>query len=334
MVKIIGGEFKIPVIAESVITEDKDLLFASGRSALSAILDALPIHKWGGVILPDYLCSSITQVLIDKKIRHSFYKINENLQPDECDLFEKIKEPKIVLLIAYFGIVHIKEIAKKIKEYSPESVVIVDDVQNFYGTEYKSFADYRFTSYRKWFAVPDGANVYSKSENIIPATKKNIFAQYKFAGNLLKNYCSWVNDELCLELLNKGEATLDSEYDVACSDITRSLIKNIPFDEISKKRKENATYLHKRLLDLDVKHLYTEESVPLFVPIFLENRTELRRNMFARNIFTPVHWSYESEILNGNNKNILYDTELSLICDQRYSLEDMEKQIEVLKKCL
>ena len=77
MLKIIGGEFKIPVIAESVITEDKDVLFSSGRSALSAILDTLPIHKVGMVILPDYLCASITQVLIDKKINNNFYKVND-----------------------------------------------------------------------------------------------------------------------------------------------------------------------------------------------------------------------------------------------------------------
>lgn len=288
----------------------------------------------GGVILPDYLCSSIAQVLIEKKINNTFYKVTENLLPDENDLFEKIKEPKVVLLIVYFGLVSVKHVAKKIKEYSPESVVILDDVQNFYGTEYYSFADYRFTSYRKWFAVPDGANVFSKNEKIMPTTKKNTFAQYKFAGNLLKNYCSWIDDELCLELLNKGETVLDSEYDVSCSDISRSLIKNIPFDEIARKRKENAAYLHKRLLDLEVKHLYNEESVPLFVPIFLDNRTEVRRNMFSNNIFTPVHWPYESEILNGKNKNNLYDTELSLICDQRYLEEDMEKQIEVLKKCI
>ena len=52
--------------------------------------------------------------------------------------------------------------------------------------------------------------------------------------------------------------------------------------------------------------------------------------MFKNNIFTPVHWPYESENLNGFIENQLYETELSLICDQRYSLNDMNRQIEVL----
>lgn len=289
----------------------------------------------GGVILPDYLCSSITHVLIDKKINYSFYKINENLLPDEEVLLEELKEPKIVLLINYFGLVSVTSIAEKIKILSPNSIVIVDDVQNYYGEEYKDFADYRFTSYRKWFPVPDGATVYSRCGDVEPSSNKNTFAQYKFAGNLLKSYDDWVEDDLCLSLLNKGESILDSEYDVACSAISKQLIQCIQFDEIKTIRRRNAAYLHNKLSELGVKHSYNDYSVPLFIPIFLEsNRTEVRRNMFANNIFTPVHWPYESELLNGRDKNSLYDTELSLICDQRYSEEDMEKQIEVLKTCV
>ncbi|MBP3366678.1 MAG: hypothetical protein J6K96_06740 [Treponema sp.] len=272
------------------------------------------------------------QVFIDKGIDYSFYHINDCLLPDETDLFSKIKKPVIVLLISYFGIVSMKRIAEQIKKASPDSIVIVDDVQNYYGIEYKDFADYRFTSYRKWFAVPDGAEVYSRNGEIKPNIRKNSFAQYKFAGNILKNYSNWVDDKICLDLLDKGEAILDSEYDVACSEISRSLINNIPFDEIKRKRKENAAYLHRRLTELGIRHLYNKNSVPLFMPVFLQNRAEVRRAMFANSIFTPVHWPYESEKLNGFIKNRLYDTELSLICDQRYSEDDMEKQISIIRE--
>ena len=74
--------------------------------------------------------------------------------------------------------------------------------------------------------------------------------------------------------------------------------------------------------------------MPLFIPVFLENRSEVRKKMFSNNIFTPVHWPYESDKLNGEVKNLIYDKELSLICDQRYSLEDMERQIKVIKRCI
>ena len=56
--------------------------------------------------------------------------------------------------------------------------------------------------------------------------------------------------------------------------------------------------------------------------------------MFNNNIFTPIHWPFESEALNGSVKNQLYENELSLICDQRYTIDDMKRQIEVLRKCV
>lgn len=48
MVKVIGGEFKIASIVEPRNIDCKSILFSSGRSAISAILGSLPIHKWGG----------------------------------------------------------------------------------------------------------------------------------------------------------------------------------------------------------------------------------------------------------------------------------------------
>ena len=112
------------------------------------------------------------------------------------------------------------------------------------------------------------------------------------------------------------------------------MIPQLPFEEIKSKRMENASFLHDELEKLGIKHTYNPESVPLFIPVFLGNRSEVRKKMFSNNIFTPVHWPYESDKLNGTIKNQLYETEISLICDQRYSLEDMKRQIEVLEKCI
>lgn len=67
--------------------------------------------------------------------------------------------------------------------------------------------------------------------------------------------------------------------------------------------------------------------VPMFVPIFLENRNEMRKKLMKNNIFCPVHWPFNAS---EEDKNSLYDTELSLVCDQRYSSNDMENIVKVL----
>lgn len=336
MVNIIGGEFKIPLTNMEKKETENYKLFASGRGAFAAILRKIiagnnTLHKCGNVMLPDYLCSSITQVCIDEKIQYQFYHISENLLPDEEDLLPKLGDNSIVLLISYFGMIDVKKIAERIKEHNPNVVIILDDVQNYYSQYSESnFWDYRFNSYRKWFAVPDGAEAFCKSGFLDFPKTKNSFAQYKFSGNVLKNFSNWVEDTLCLDLIKKGEEILDKDYNCECSKISKQLFPKISFEEIKVKRQENATYLHFELEKLGIKHIYNSDRVPFFIPVFLENRDEVRKEMFKNNVFTPVHWPYESDILNGQKKNKLYETELSLICDQRYSMDDMKRQVKVL----
>ncbi len=336
MTNVIGGEFKINISGLTCLQKQQLNLFASGRGAFAAILksffnknNTMQILK--GVLLPDYLCSSVTKVCIDNHIPYHFYHIKENFLPDEVELLNLIEQHSAILLISYFGIINVDVIAKKIKEKKQDICVIVDDVQNFYSSNDLSFCDYRFNSYRKWFAVPDGAEVFCKIKNIDIPLNSNSFAQYKFAGNILKNFSKWVDDKICLNLIEKGEQILDSDYLCDCSEISKSLIPLINYEEVKQRRKDNAAFLHSELVKLGIRHIYNSEAVPFFVPVFIDNRAEIRNKMFKNNIFTPIHWPYESGKLSGTRKNRIYDIELSLICDQRYSIKDMEKQIEVLR---
>ena len=334
MADIIGGEFKISLSNISFNESESCNFFSSGRGAFAAILKKMSSeYKCSKIVmLPDYLCSSITQVCIDEKITYQFYHIGENLLPDEENLLPKLDDNSVVLLISYFGMIDIKDVADKIKKQNPNVVIILDDVQNYYSQYSEStFWDYRFNSFRKWFAVPDGAEAFCKYGCLEYPKAKNTFAQYKFSGNVLKNFNNWVEDKVCLELIEKGEEILDKDYNCQCSKISNKLISQIPFEEIKTKRQENAAFLHTELKKLGIKHIYNSGCVPFFIPVFFKNRTEVRKSMFKNNIFTPVHWPYVSKELNGYIKNTIYETELSLICDQRYTIDDMNRQIEVLR---
>lgn len=218
----------------------------------------------------------------------------------------------------------------RIKKSRPDLIVIEDDVQAFY--EYRnSKADYSFTSLRKWFPCPDGAFIHTERKLKDAPAFNSKWSQYKFAGNILKNYTD-VDDSICLELLQKGEELLDEEYHSSCSEASRKIFSNINLEDIADERRKNAKYLHEELLKLNVEHIYQEDTVPFFIPILIENRGTLRKAFFKNDIFTPVHWPVVSHELNGVND--IYDREISLICDQRYNLEDMKRQIAVLKQFL
>lgn len=333
MHRIIGGEFAIDSKLLSRNENIIELQYSSGRSVLYSIL----MHTKGKnrkILLPSYLCDSITRTVIEAGWKYEFYQIDKFLHPiiDEC-LCSIIEEFDSILLINYFGMIDLKKDIIKIRKESTDIFIIEDNVQAFYAMN-ESLADFSFTSLRKWFPCPDGAllhaNDYTKIEPCIKTD--NNWALYKLAGNILKNYCNYIDDDIALALLNKGEELLDKKYLSPCSEATKTIFASLDLNEIADKRKNNAKILHKELLNLNIPHLYSEVSVPLFIPIFVENRDKLRRAFFSEKIFTPKHWPRISDEING--KNSLYDTELSLICDQRYGAEDMLKQVSVLKKFL
>ena len=93
-------------------------------------------------------------------------------------------------------------------------------------------------------------------------------------------------------------------------------------------RQENARVLYEGLGNR-VKFMFPVENMdcPLFVPILLPNRNEVRAHLTKNEIYCPVHWPKPE----GCDSNI-YDLELSLICDQRYGIEDMERIVSVIKE--
>lgn len=282
-------------------------------------------------MLPNYLCDSITQTVIDAGWDYTFYQIKRDFHLDIDCLCVAAQDKKAILLIDYFGMTDLSAEVALIRNKYPSLIIIIDCVQAFFSME-KYDADYSFTSFRKWFPCPDGAWVKKKSTDSMPELILNdgLWWQYKYAGNILKSFQEYVSDSIVLDLLQKGEEKLDKDYLCNWNENSRKFFSSIDTKEIKTIRLKNAKFLHQKLNELGVEHLYSDSGVPLFLPIMLDNRDELRNKFFDENIFAPKHWPKTSERLNGNSN--IYDLELSLICDQRYGLDEMMRQIDVVKK--
>lgn len=335
--KIIGGEFAIThdmtQINNNVLQEDENkFYFSSGRCALYSILKDIEcaFDKSGEVLLPDYLCDSITNTVVDANWNYSFYHVRNDFHIDIDSIEGCTLEKKVIFLIDYFGMTDLSSDITIIRCKFPNALIIADCVQAFYSMG-KYEADYSFTSFRKWFPCPDGAMVMKRNKDDMTEIDymDGVWWQYKYAGNILKEYSCFVSDEIVLDLLQKGEEHLDKNYLCRWNNESKKLFHGIDKAEVQKKRRQNAQYLHEQLTALNIDHLYSEEGTPLFMPILVNNRDWLRRIFFADSIFTPKHWPVCNSEINGENE--LYDKELSLICDQRYDLEDMEKQISIIK---
>ena len=60
-------------------------------------------------------------------------------------------------------------------------------------------------------------------------------------------------------------------------------------------------------------------------------REALRHHLIRNEIYCPIHWPVSGYHELNERTGYIYQNELSLICDQRYSVKDMNRIIETIK---
>lgn len=335
---MIGGEFPIAVTEilnarVSFHLEEDYYCYASGRAALYQILKYLKEQKQiTHVLLPDYLCSTILVPIHKLGLSYSFFPLNEGLELELEKFQEVYKRDAAVLLINYFGLQDLSEQIAVIRSIDVNAIIIEDDVQ-----AYNEFCkplgnvDFKYTSLRKTFAIPDGGLV--KTNHPLPIIDKpNTFGQYKAAGALMKDMREGnFDDSVYLDISKIGGSKIDNELECGMSFISQKLFAITNIEDVKQRRISNAQYLIKRLDERGIKPLLPllDDRVPLFIPIILSNRDEVRRKLFEREIFCPVHWPLEGmDVKRGKE---LAKTELSLIVDQRYGEKEMDLILSLIK---
>ena len=334
---MLGGEFEIDLsIQRDAFKPAPDTYYyASGRAALYQILKSLK-HRVNKIWFPDWLCHTMVEAAQKAGFEYEFYELSDKFMATVEALDAKgFKDGCLVLLINYFGLQDLIPTAKAIKEVYPNAIVIEDDVQAYYSFAETTnpYADYSFTSLRKTFPSPDGGLVYTK-QPMPRVTQPNTFAKYKIEAGVMKYHRAenGIKDEDYLALFEKGSELIDENYESVMSRDSEMLFAGTDLQWVKQKRQENAAYLLDGLKSLGVEPLIEvpKDKVPLFVPIYLENRNEIRKRMFQRMVFCPVHWPLEDLPLKKGAE--MAQHELSLIVDQRYVKKDMDLIINIIKK--
>lgn len=335
---MIGGEFPIAVTdvlnAEGRHSATPDVYtYSSGRAALYQILSYLKQDKGiTRVLLPDYLCSSVLVPVKALGLKFFFYQIDESLELEQDNLLKLYGDNTVILLINYFGLKNLEKQIKVIRNIDKNAIIVEDDVQAYYEfLKPLGDVDFKFTSLRKTFAIPDGGLVKTKHKMPV-VDKPNTFGQYKAAAALLKSMREGnFNDKIYLEMFEKGESLIDEEIECGMSRIAEKLYYFINDEHVKVRRLNNASYLLEALKKIGVEPILPIQDghVPLFVPISLENRDDVRKAMFQKEVFCPVHWPLEG--MNLRRGKIMAEKELSLIIDQRYGRKEMDEIIAVIK---
>jgi len=311
---------------------------ASGRGALFQILRHTASGRGeGSVALPDYVCASVIDAVVAAGFTPSFYRVADDLHAERASLRAALDaSPVAALFVSYFGLVDLTADLAFARETNPGAALLKDDVHAPLDVAHLRGADYAFTSLRKALPVPDGALVTPPFAMILDDQPASAFALAKLAGGLAKDARRFepAEDSSFLALLRQGEELLDGDgaYRAARSWMSASLLEGIDRDAVAARRRRNFVDLAARIEPLGLRPIVplAEGSVPLFLPVRLAGRDAVRQELAGEGIFCPAHWPAPAGALGVASAARLYESELSLVIDQRYDAADMERIAAVL----
>lgn len=333
--KEIGSEFwSVPVCkTKNNIFCNNVKWFISGTSALEYILENIKkSKKIFTVAIPSWCCNCMIIPFLKNGLKVIFYPVYINEEKDLICDYSKIQNCDISLVISYFGYTTQKNIG------SPTGIIIRDTTHSIFSKQYND-ADYYFGSLRKWAGFWTGGYAYTKNEwetkvFIKSLDNKYINLRQKAMEDKIKYLSGIENSKKYLDLFNKAEEYLDLCNIVSGCLRDRELAEKMDIQFIKNQRRKNANVILNKLRDIAIFSELKSEDCPLFVPIILpkEKRELLKKYLIEHEVYCPVHWK-ETELHNLNPETRkLYEEELSIICDQRYNEEDMEKIVKLIEE--
>lgn len=336
--KEIGSEFWFDANIRETLYSSEETLVLSGRTAIDIIIkDIMKSRKVRNVYLPAYCCDS----MIDPFVRNGIEVVLYDMYFDGSlhYLIDEDKSIDIFYVNNYFGYENTisNDVIKRFK--AKGAIIIYDKTHSLFMTDdpTDALADYTFASIRKWMGVICGA-VVKKSFGAFDAT----FIEYPFLQckiEAMHEKKMYIEGDLNIDkqsFLGKygdfGHHLAEDYQGYKMDEQSVRIWQQSNKFSIREVRRENAAILH-QALSLQFIGKLTAKSCPLFVPVLFkttDERNTVRKRLIEEQIYCPIHWPQNQMITPEMEVNKIFDTELSLICDQRYSAVDMERIVKVI----
>lgn len=334
----IGSEFWLGR-EPTALSPDRDGCYVlSGRTAIDLIIqDIAKTRSVRRVYMPAWGCDSMIAPFSHRNIHIDLYDVH-------CDeqlkyYIESTENIEILYVTNYFGYENTLpiDIVQKFKEKG--AIIFYDGTHSFLmeNDPYIALADYSFASIRKWMGVVAGAVVNGVKDCQL---KPYLHLDYKEQAMRMKKAFiegnNSIDKQTFLSFYGEFGHHLAEDYqNYEMDSLSYTLYKTEDFDAIRYKRRVNAKYLHEHMNGVRFLGELNDKVVPLFVPVFFdttEQRNAVRKKLIDAQIYCPIHWPKPAQIPADFAVNKIYDTELSLICDQRYDLSDMQRIVDTIKQ--
>lgn len=285
----------------------------TARNALEYLIRAKKIRK---LLLPAFLCDCVWRVCQRCGCQWEFYSIDENLLPK----IHKLPEDGTWLYVVnYYGQLSDNQILQLKRTWDN---LIIDHVQDFFRKPLPGIDT--LYSCRKFFGVPDGAYLSTDAQlpELLPqdiSCDRMGHVLGRFEHNASAFYSAFQSSDESFYALPLARMSL----------LTQNILRAVDYELVRRKRNENYQFLHQQLGENNRLTLIAPDG-PYCYPFYTHNGRELKKKLAAEKIYVPTLWPDLPKSTTSFEQD-LAENILPLPCDQRYSLENMEHLLHVLR---
>ena len=313
------------------------MFYSYSRTALKLILKNLmnkDQNKYE-LLVPDFICSGITNHLLDMKIKILFYNINENLNIDWHQIKKLINPKKTIafLCVNYFGFpLSIIDAVKFCREH--DLILIEDNSHGYKGLfenkELGTFGNYGFSSPRKHLPLRYGGVLHNNTHNVI---HNNLNVHYYnnsidiikyYINNYFLNFKLFVLKNYKYKNIQNNHEEIINLKDSKLDDFSKNIIINTDWNKLRKNKMENyinwSIYLDQNnIFNFNHNTLTEFKSVnPWCYPMLVDSE---------RQLIDLLKWSKNEKIISFNwpclpkeisKSTIAYDYSQKLVCFSTY----------------
>lgn len=312
---------------------DKTQYFLSGRVALYAVIEDIRSRQvFRSVAMPSWCCHTMIEPFLRCGVEVFFYPVTA----EEGGLRQDLRNLPAVdglLLMDYFGYE-----AGAVTAADFEGVILRDATHSLL-TSSPGDGDYIFGSLRKWAGFHTGGYAWKQQGDFCVALPERLQEDYvalrrRAMAEKEEYLAGRREDKGYLELFSRAEELLEAGASGAAEALDVQAGRQLDAAFVRRRRRANAQMLLQVVSRFALFPELGEADCPLFVPICLpeEKRDALRRWLIERKIYCPIHWPVSKIHRLTERTRRIYETELSLVCDQRYEEADMARFCAALQE--
>ncbi len=287
----------------------------SGRHCLEYLIRAKGIGK---IWLPSFLCDSVRDLCAKCGCQTAFYSIGRDLRPIMATLPTVLDADEWIYVVNYYGQIANEEL---LGWQSAFLRVIVDNAQAFFQQPAEG-VDTLYTC-RKFFGVSDGGYLYTDAHldgletDLSYERIRYVLGRYELdAGSFYAE--SAANNKLFREEPLKNMSRL-----------THNLLCGLDYAAIAAAREQNFRHLHYRLAQRNALALDIPQG-PFMYPLYVTDGAALKKVLIAQRVFVPTLWPDVLTVTADDHARDLAENIVPLPCDQRYTVDDMERICRII----